>query len=239
MKRWFVIFILLGVFLSGITGCATKRYVNSRIDNALDSEISAIRGEIEAKEEKIENVQKEIGVIRQDIESNKIEITNELTRLKDLTEQQKIDLKNEIAAKERGIVQDAMTRAEETGKLKKAKLLYEVTISEESVPFAYKKSELSDDAKAALDTFADLLIKENKAVYIEIQGHTDDIGSENYNLKLGEQRADSVMRYLHISRNIPLNHISTFSYGESKPAVLNDGETNRSKNRRVVLMVME
>jgi len=239
MKRWFVIFILLGVFTSGMTGCATKRYVNSRIDNALDSEIGTIRNEIAAKEEKIENVQKEIGVIRQDIESNKIEVTNELTRLKDLTEQQKIDLKNEIAAKERGIVQDAMTRAEETGKLKKAKLLYEVTISEESVPFAYNESELSDDATAALDTFADFLIKENKAFYIEIQGHTDDIGSEDYNLKLGQHRADSVMRYLHISHNIPLNHISTFSYGESKPAVINDGEANRSKNRRVVLMVME
>jgi len=239
MKKWFAVFILLGLFTSGMTGCATKRYVNSRIDNALDSEVRAIRSEIEAKEEKIENVKKEIGVIRQDMESNKTEITNELTRLKDLTEQQKIELKNEIAAKERGIVQEAMTRAEETGRLKKAKLLYEVTTSEESVPFAYNKSKLSDNAKAALDTFAALLIKENKAVYIEIQGHTDDIGSENYNLKLGQQRADSVMRYLHISHNIPLNHISAFSYGESKPAVLNDGEKNRAKNRRVVLMVME
>lgn len=226
--------------VSGMTtGCATKRYVNTRINNALNSEVLAIRGEIEAKEEKIENVQKEIRVIRQDMELNQIEMGNALTQLKEIAEQQKEELKEELIAKERGIVQEAMARAEQTGRLKKANLLYEVTISEESVPFAYNKSELSDDAKAALDVFADFLIQENRAVYIEIQGHTDDIGSEKYNIKLGQQRAESVMRYLHMTHNIPLNHMSAFSYGESKPAAPNDSGANRSKNRRVVLMVME
>ena len=79
---------------------------------------------------------------------------------------------------------------------------------------------------------------ENKDIYIEIQGHTDGTGSEDYNLELGFKRAESVMIYLHLNHNMPLHRMNIFSYGESRPVVDNDIMENRAKNRRITIVGM-
>jgi outer membrane protein OmpA-like peptidoglycan-associated protein len=135
-------------------------------------------------------------------------------------------------------VEEAIGRAK-TGRKAKGKLMFEMTISDESVPFGFNESTLSKDAQSELDIFAEVIISDNKDVYIEIQGHTDNVGSEAYNLKLGEARAEAVRAYLYNKHGIPLLRMSTFSYGESKPAADNNSPANRAKNRRVVLVVME
>ena len=101
-------------------------------------------------------------------------------------------------------VQDAINRAEEAGRLAQGKFLFEATISDYSVFFAFDKNELSDEAREALDAFAEVMKAENKDIYIEIQGHTDGTGSEDYNLELGFKRAESVMKYLHLNHNMLL-----------------------------------
>ena len=136
-------------------------------------------------------------------------------------------------------VQEAMSRAEEAHKLAEGKLLYEATISGDSVHFGFDTSSLSDEAKTCLDVFSGVVKTENKNIYIEIQGHTDNIGSEEHNLKLGQARAEAVMRYLHMEHGIPLHRMNAFSYGKSKPVAGNDTPGNRAKNRRVTIVVME
>ncbi len=246
MKTNFVVLISVVciIFSGSMIGCASKKYVSRSIDDVdktVDSELRMLRSEIEETRTEIKetrtDVDKKVGEVASDIIDIRKAVTdsrNEIVILKDDVEKQK-----RLLEREKKLIREAMKRAEQAGKLKKSKLLYEVTISEESVPFAYKESNLSDDAKAALDVFSGMLVKENKAVYIEIQGHTDDIGSDGYNMNLGQERAESVRRYLHTEHNIPLNRMSAFSYGESKPVAENDGEINRSKNRRVVIMVMD
>ncbi|MDM8523846.1 OmpA family protein [Desulfococcaceae bacterium HSG8] len=226
MKNIFFVFIVVAIALSsGMTGCATKTYVNKQVellavrDRELNDNIQTVQTEVEKGMGK---VWKEIGTTQEDI-----------IALKDTVEEQKEKI-NELNTSE-----EAVERAEEAGKLGKGKLLYEVTMSDESVFFAYKKRELSDEAELALNVFANILVAENKDVFIEIQGHTDDIGSEDYNLELGQSRAETVKRYLHTEHEIPLHRMSVFSYGESEPVVPNNSEINRSKNRRVVLLVME
>jgi len=135
-------------------------------------------------------------------------------------------------------VQDAINRAEEAGRLAQGKFLFEATISDDSVFFAFDKNELSDEAREALDVFAEVMKAENKDIYIEIQGHTDGTGSEDYNLELGFKRAESVMKYLHLNHNMPLHRMNIFSYGESRPVVDNDIMENRAKNRRVTIVGM-
>ncbi len=134
---------------------------------------------------------------------------------------------------ELSVVEEALARAETAGKLAVGKLLYEVTMSDESVFFAYNEKELSKEAKLAINVFANVLLAQNKDIFIEIQGHTDNIGSKEYNLDLGHDRAEAVKNYLHTEHRIPLHRMSTFSYGEDKPVVSNTNKINRSKNRRV------
>ncbi|HVR30200.1 MAG TPA: OmpA family protein, partial [Thermoanaerobaculia bacterium] len=63
-------------------------------------------------------------------------------------------------------------------------------------------------------------------------------GPEDYNLMLGEQRAESVRRYLNMEHGIPLHRMSVISYGETAPVVDNDSREARAQNRRVALVVL-
>lgn len=134
--------------------------------------------------------------------------------------------------------QEALDRAESAKKLAMGKLLYEVTLTDEDVKFATGKADLPDKAREILDNLLAQLKADNKNVYIEIQGHTDNRSGVEYNMKLGEERAESVRRYL-AENGIPLHRISTISYGESRPIADNKTKEGRSKNRRVVIIVLE
>jgi len=135
--------------------------------------------------------------------------------------------------------EEALARAVEAGRVAEGKLLYQVTFTDEAVHFAFDKSNLSEKAKGALDSFAGQLKAENENVYVEIQGHTDNVGTEEYNLRLGHGRAEAVYSYLHTQHGIPLHRMDVFSYGESKPIADNNNPTNRAMNRRVTLVVIE
>jgi outer membrane protein OmpA-like peptidoglycan-associated protein len=124
------------------------------------------------------------------------------------------------------------------GKLAEGKFLYETVLSDDAVKFGFDRAELSDQAKSALDGFSDKLRGDNKNVYIEIQGHTDNVGGEQYNLALGEKRAEAVRRYLS-TKGVPLHRMSVISYGETEPVSDNSQRDGRSQNRRVVLVVLQ
>lgn len=134
--------------------------------------------------------------------------------------------------------QEALARAQSAEKLALGKLLYEVTLSGDDVKFGFDQSDLNDAARETLENLINQLKTDNKNIYIEIQGHTDSFGSEPYNEKLGLSRAEAVRRYLS-ENGIPLHRISTISYGEARPVTDNRTRAGRSKNRRVVIQVLE
>lgn len=209
MKRsFFAVVVVLGIFFSAITGCASRQYVKDQIA-AIDNEIGEVRKKVEANQTTIASLKKSV---------NK---------------------QNHQIQKHSKTVREAMLRAEEARKLAEGKLLYEATISGDSVHFAFDRSSLSDEAMECLDVFAGIVKGENQNVYIEIQGHTDNIGPEEYNLKLGQARAEGAMRYLYTEHGIPLHRMNAFSYGESKPIADNNTLSNRAQNRRVTIVVME
>lgn len=135
--------------------------------------------------------------------------------------------------------QDALDRAIAAGKLAEGKLLYETVLTDDQVRFGFDKAALSDPAASALSDFAEGLKAENTNVYVEIQGHTDSIGSEDYNLRLGEARAEAVRRHLNLQLGIPLHRMAVISYGESAPIADNSDREGRSQNRRVTLVVLQ
>lgn len=102
--------------------------------------------------------------------------------------------------------------------------------------FEYKSSTLAQESFIELDRIADEM-EENPTMEIEIEGHTDDKGSHEYNTKLSAQRAEIVRQYL-ITKVAKPSRVKSIGYGETKPIAPNDTEEGRSINRRVEFTVM-
>lgn len=134
---------------------------------------------------------------------------------------------------------DAFDRAVAAGQLAEGKFLYETVLSSDKFRFEVDRSELSDETRLGLDEFAEGLKTENSNVFIEIQGHTDATGPEGYNMKLGEQRAEAVRRYLSRQHGLALHRMSVISYGETAPLEDNASREGRAVNRRVALVVLK
>ncbi len=98
------------------------------------------------------------------------------------------------------------------------------------VHFDFDRYDLRPDARATLRTDADWL-KANPSVRVEIEGHADEQGTNEYNLALGAKRAESVKRYL-VDLGIAPNRSSIISYGEELPLCREHNESCWGKNRR-------
>lgn len=100
----------------------------------------------------------------------------------------------------------------------------------QEVYFGFDSFDLSNDARATLKRNADWL-KTNQSVRVEIEGHCDDRGTNEYNLALGAKRAQAAKDYL-VSLGIPTDRLSTISYGEELPVCREQTEDCWQKNRR-------
>ena len=103
------------------------------------------------------------------------------------------------------------------------------------VLFGYDSSELDDDDRAILNNQSKFL-NQNPSLKVTIQGHCDERGTREYNLALGEKRAQSVKNYL-ISLGISSDRVSTISYGKERPAVVGSNDGAWAQNRRSVTIV--
>lgn len=99
-----------------------------------------------------------------------------------------------------------------------------------SVNFDYDKSGLNGEARRKIQGNADWM-KKNPAVKVQIEGHCDARGSIEYNIALGERRANAVKNYM-VSLGIGADRLSTISYGKEKPLVQGDDDAAYAKNRR-------
>jgi outer membrane protein OmpA-like peptidoglycan-associated protein len=104
-----------------------------------------------------------------------------------------------------------------------------------NVYFDFNKSELLPESKLELDRVYEFL-KKNKNATVEIGGHTDDVGTNEYNEKLSEERAKSVMQYV-TGKGIAARRMTAKGYGKSKPIAKGSDDTSRAKNRRVEMMI--
>jgi peptidoglycan-associated lipoprotein len=100
----------------------------------------------------------------------------------------------------------------------------------QDIHFDFDKSAIREDAKPVLAAVADYL-KKNKGAKLLIEGHCDERGTPEYNMALGDRRAESAQGYL-ASLGIPKSALSTVSFGKEKPADSGHGEAAWAKNRR-------
>jgi peptidoglycan-associated lipoprotein len=159
-----------------------------------------------------------------------------------------VDTKADAAATRAGEANAAAERAANAAATADAKavaldqaskrLVYEVVLSDDNSKFKFGKAQLADDVKVEIDKVVEQLNADPKNVYLEIEGHTDGVGSPKINERLGMERAESVKRYLYEQHNIPLHKMNVISYGETKPVAPNNTRDGRAKNRRVVIKVL-
>jgi outer membrane protein OmpA-like peptidoglycan-associated protein len=107
------------------------------------------------------------------------------------------------------------------------KLIYEVVLNEDEGNFKFGKVALPDEAKQKIDEMVSHMKADPKNIFIEIEGHTDNVGSKTYNQTLGQERAEAVKRYLYEAHQVPLHKINVISYGEDKPVSPNNTRTAR------------
>ena len=195
-----------------LAGCAKKSYVQREVGE-VNKKVDAVSAEVEKTQQRVQQNEVQIAAVDKQAQSG--------------------------ISEAKGSAQAAMTKAQEAEKAAKGKLIYTVTLSNDKVRFPVNKAEISDEAKALIDEAVGPLVKENRGVWFEIEGHTDNTGDAAYNFKLGEERAMAVRDYIAKTHGIALNRLNVISYGEEKPVAENKTRDERAQNRRVVIRILE
>jgi outer membrane protein OmpA-like peptidoglycan-associated protein len=107
----------------------------------------------------------------------------------------------------------------------------------DNIQFDHNKAELLPASHTTLNELVEIL-QERPTIKLEIAGHTDNVGSAEFNLNLSERRAQAVYNYL-VGKQIPAERLTFKGYGETIPIADNDSESGRQENRRVELKVLE
>jgi len=198
--------------LVAATGCVTKKAWRENVE-ATDTRVKGVESGLEAQEKRTSDLAADT-----DARINQVKGTAE----------QAVEIGSQ-----------AMTKAESAEKLAKGKILWTVTLSDDNVKFSFDADKVPEAAQAVLDDLAAKVKSLDKTVYLEIEGNTDNIGSEEYNQRLGAARAEAVRNYLAEKNGIPLHAMNIISFGETKPVAANTTSEGRAKNRRVVVRVLE
>jgi outer membrane protein OmpA-like peptidoglycan-associated protein len=112
-----------------------------------------------------------------------------------------------------------------------------MSITLKGIYFDFNQATIKPESKPALDGAAKIL-KDNPTIKVEIQGHTDSVGSSDYNLKLSDRRAQSVVNYLVQNYGIDVNRLTSRGYGKAMPIADNSTAEGRALNRRVEFKIL-
>jgi peptidoglycan-associated lipoprotein len=218
---------VIALSVAAVPACATKGFVREEV-GGVNSKVDTLNGTVEQTQERVGQNETRIGSV-----------------------DQKAEAAGRAAADARSAAGEARTAADAAaanarevgGRVDEVvaatrKLVFEVTLSEDQGNFRFGTADLPDEAKARLDQMIGELKTTPQNVYIEIEGHTDNVGPTTLNERLGLERAESVKRYLYEQHQVPLHKIYVITYGEDKPVAPNITRDGRAQNRRVVVKVL-
>lgn len=118
------------------------------------------------------------------------------------------------------------------------RLLYEVVLTENDGHFDFGSVKLPETTRRNIDRLIDQLKTDLDDASVEIEGHTDSVGSKTVNDYVGWVRAETVKQYLHEQHGVPLHKMTVISYGKERPIAPNGTREGRAQNRRVVIRVI-
>jgi outer membrane protein OmpA-like peptidoglycan-associated protein len=207
----FVGAVLFVALIAGV-GCASKGFVRGEVA-ALDQKVEGVETSVEENQKRIKEHDERLATLGSLVKEQETELSNQRTEFD--------------------------SRISEVKKAAQGKLIFQETLRNDEAKFGFDSYELTEEAKGMLDSFVQMLVEQDRGVYLEVQGHTDSSGPEDWNLILGKKRADAVMEYLHKKYSIPLHRMEVISYGSDQPVSDNSTRDGRAQNRRVVILVYE
>jgi len=226
---WKNLFVLVPVALVAVggTACASKKFVRTSVGEVNDK-VDSMGRSIEETQERTRKNEGRISDVDQKAQAASTSA----------------QMANDAAAAAHSAANDANNKALDAGGKVEAidkanrRLVYEVVLSEDSGNFKFGKTALPEEAKIKIDEMVAQLKQDPKNIYIEIEGHTDNVGDKAINQKIGLERAAAVQRYLYEQYQVPLHKMNVISYGDEKPIAPNKTKEGRSQNRRVVIKVL-
>ena len=227
-RKFFMAATIAVVALGGTTACATKKFVRTNVGQ-VNEKVDSLGRTVEETQERTRQNEGRISDVDQRAQSG-------IAKASQAAEAANTNANNArtealAATKVVDTKVDALDKASK-------RLVYEVVLSEDSGNFKFGKTLLPDEAKAKIDEMVAHLKQDPKNVFIEIEGHTDNVGDKLINQKIGLERAEAVKRYLYEQHQIPLHKMNVISYGEDKPVAPNKTREGRAQNRRVVIKVL-
>jgi outer membrane protein OmpA-like peptidoglycan-associated protein len=220
MRKPVFVVSMFALTLAVAPACATKKFVRTEVGQVNDK-VATLGTTLEQTQERVRQNEGKIT----EVDSKAAAAQNSATQA-----QQAASAANDAAS--------AVNTRAEAIEVASRKILFEVVLSEDQGKFKFGKTDLPDEAKSALDAMVNNLKSQKSSVWIEIEGHTDNVGGAKYNEQLGMNRAEAVKRYLYEQHQLPLHKMNVISYGETKPATDNKTRDARAQNRRVVIKVL-
>jgi len=215
---------MLALTVAVAPACASKKFVRTEVGN-VNSKVDTLSGTVEETQERTRKNEERIGAVDTKAEAAGRSATDARAAA------------DAAAAAAKDVDSRLGTRINEVETASR-RLVYEVTLSEDQGNFRFGATELPDEAKARLDELVNTLKSNPQGVFIEIEGHTDNVGSPQVNERVGLARAEEVKRYLYEQHQVPLHKMNVISYGEEKPVAPNNNRDGRAQNRRVVVKVL-
>jgi outer membrane protein OmpA-like peptidoglycan-associated protein len=227
MRKPILVVSMCAVTLAVAPACATKKFVRTEVDQ-VNQKVSTLGTSLEQTQERVRQAEGRI----KEVDSKAGVAQQSATQA-----QQSATQANDAASAANAAAAAVNTRADGIEAATR-KLIFEVVLSEDQGKFKFGATELPAEAKSAIDQMVNNLKEQKAAVWIEIEGHTDNVGDQQYNEQLGLSRAETVKKYLYEQHQLPLHKMNVISYGEDKPVAPNNTRDGRAQNRRVVIRVL-
>ena len=227
MKKLVLAVPVLALALGGTTACATKKFVRTSVGEVNDK-VDSLGKSVEETQERTRRNEGRISEVDQKAQAaaQSAQQANTAAAQANTAAGQAASAANVAGGKA-----DAIDKASR-------RLVYEVVLSEDQGNFKFGKTTLPDEAKQKIDEMVAQLKQDPKNIYLEIEGHTDNVGPKTINEKVGLERAQAVQRYLYEQYQVPLHKMNIISYGQEKPVAPNKTKEGRAQNRRVVIKVL-
>ena len=224
MRKSVFVVSMFALTLAVAPACATKKFVRTEVGQVNDK-VTTLSGSLEQTQERVRQNEAQI----KDVDTRAQAAASKAESAANTAQQTAVSANDGVTK--------VNTRADSIEAASR-KILFEVVLSEDQGKFKFGSTDLPDEAKSAIDSMVNNIKSQKSAVWIEIEGHTDNVGSKSYNETLGLERAEAVKRYLYEQHQVPLHKMNAISYGEDKPATDNKTRDGRSQNRRVVIKVL-